>query len=132
MKQQIALGPAPPNEDCAQVGQEDYTERARLECRRYIELLRRKLGHEPMGARLTTKSFPHELGQYLEVVCEYERDNAQATAFAHACEAHGPLDWTDSSPYDWHTCLAAMPEDSRSQDRRTNLSPETIETDSPF
>jgi hypothetical protein len=36
MREYLTLGPAPCNEDCAQVGQPDYHERAREECRRFI------------------------------------------------------------------------------------------------
>jgi hypothetical protein len=50
MENYLVLAPAPIEEDCAQVGTDDYTARARAECRRFIALLRKKFGPEPEGA----------------------------------------------------------------------------------
>jgi hypothetical protein len=54
--------------------QEDYMPRARAECQRFIALLRRKCGPEPEGARLAVKSFLHDFGDYLEVVCYFDEN----------------------------------------------------------
>ena len=48
----MSIGPVPCEEDCAQVGQEKYRERAIDECKRFIQLLRKTFGDEPPGARL--------------------------------------------------------------------------------
>lgn len=82
-------------EDCAQVGSPDYYDRAKRECRIYIDLLRRALGEEPFGARLAIKSNPHDFGNYLSVVCHYDSDNEEAMAYAFRCEAEGPENWDD-------------------------------------
>jgi hypothetical protein len=74
----IGIGPAPAEEECAQVGSPDYARRARAECRRFIELLRRTFGEEPEGAQLMIKSNPHDFGAYYEVVCYYEEGNEEA------------------------------------------------------
>ena len=68
MPSYLSLAPTPVEEDCAQVGTDDYTARARAECQRFITLLRKKFGPEPDGARLAVKSFPHDFGDYFEVV----------------------------------------------------------------
>ena len=40
MRDWLAIGSSPPSEACAQVRSEGYYERARVECRAYIALLR--------------------------------------------------------------------------------------------
>ncbi len=94
----MSIGPAPCNERCVQVGEEHYIERAREESRRFIELIRKKLGPEPEGALLRVKSNPHEFGTYLDVVCGYEEGNEEAEAYAYLCESEAPQTWQDDQP----------------------------------
>ena len=93
MRDFFSVGSSPCDEPCAQVGQPDYYQEARDECRRFLELIRRTLGPEPEGARLSIKSFPHDFGDYLEVVCYFETDNAEAVAYALRCEDESPATW---------------------------------------
>ena len=95
MRDCIDLGPAPSEEDCAQVGREDYPERARRECRAYLSQLRRLLGDEPDGARLSVNSNPHDFGSYLSVVCHYDPDQPASVDYAFRCEGQGPREWDD-------------------------------------
>lgn len=91
----ISIGPAPCNEDCAQVGTPGYAERAFRECQRFRDLIRKKLGPEPEGARLVIKRFPHDFGDYYEVVCEFEIGNEEALGYAIRCESEAPTEWED-------------------------------------
>ena len=93
MQDCMDIGAAPPMENCAQVGRDDYYDRARKECRAYIELLRRTFGNEPDSARLSIKSNPHDFGNYLSVVCYYDPDLAAAVDYALQCESAGPEEW---------------------------------------
>ena len=103
MRDYVELGSAPCDEDCVQVTQEGaYLTRMRAECLRYIDLIRRKLGLEPEGARLAIRSCPHDLGTYLEVVCYYDTLDFVAADYAYRCEREAPRTWDDVSP---------MPED---------------------
>lgn len=95
MRDCIDVGPAPPMENCAQVGSPGYWERARKECRAYIALLRRALGPEPEGASLTVRSNPHDFGTYLSVCCHYDPAIAAALDYAFRCEAEGPQEWDE-------------------------------------
>ena len=95
MHECMDLGSAPAMEDCAQVGTEDYYDRARKECRAFIGLLRRSLGQEPDGASLRVKSNPHDFGTYLSVVCEYDPALPAATDYAFRCESDAPREWDD-------------------------------------
>jgi len=92
------IGPSPTDEDCAQVGDPDYREKARAECKRFIEVIRQKLGPEPFGARLRVKWQSHDFGSYAEVVCEYTDTEEEAVAYAFRCEAETPTTWTDTGP----------------------------------
>ena len=93
MRDFIFIGASPAEEDCVQLGTDNYYERARAECKRYIEAIRKKLGPEPEGAKLKIKRQPHDFGEYLEVVCYYEDTNEEATKYAFRCESDSPETW---------------------------------------
>jgi len=67
MRDSLSIGSSPANEDCAQVGSDDYNKRARAETRAFVHQLRRVFGTEPEGARLKVKPNQHDFGTYLEV-----------------------------------------------------------------
>ncbi len=113
-------GTTPPEETCANVGDPDYMAKAAPEAQRYIEVIRRKLGREPAGARLAVKSNPHDFGHYLDVVCHYEEGNDDAVAYAFRCESEGPKTWDDTGaegppapapPLDLDRVMAAVEDD---------------------
>lgn len=91
----LYIGECPPEEKCAQVGQEDYQRISGIECRAYIELLRRKLGPEPEGARLVVKSEPHDYGSYKSVHCNFDSSVEIAVEYAYKCEGEGPTEWDE-------------------------------------
>lgn len=99
----IDIGSSPVDEDCAQVGTENYAPRAREECRKFIELIRTCFGPEPSGAQLTIKANPHDFGAYYEVVCKYDPDNENAVKYAFAVEGDTPTSWKDVDPRDWRS-----------------------------
>ena len=87
MRDYMEIGSSPCDEPCVQVTKEgDYHEAMRDECRRFLELIRKKLGEEPPGARLAIKSNPHDFGTYLEVVCYYDDKDPTSTEYAYDCE----------------------------------------------
>jgi hypothetical protein len=93
MRDFLSIGSSPWDENCVQVGQPDYYEKAREECTRFIRLLRQTFGPEPEGAHLVVKSFPHDFGDYLEVVCYFETESTEAVAYALRCEGETPATW---------------------------------------
>ena len=95
MENYLVLAPAPIEEACACVGEEEYMPRARAECTRFIALLRKKFGPEPHGAQLAIKSFLHDFGNYLEVVCHFDEDVPESVAYAYHCEDNLPKTWSD-------------------------------------
>jgi hypothetical protein len=98
MRDYISIGSAPCEESCVQVNPEgDYHEAMRAECRRFLDLIRKKLGPEPEGARLAVKSNPHDLGTYYEVVCYFEDGDEEAREYALLCEGEAPTTWKDDT-----------------------------------
>ena len=93
----ISIGPAPNAEDCAQIGSDNFAARAYAECSRYKAALRAHFGPEPTGAYLWVKAFPHDFGQYFEVVCCYDDAAPQAVEYALKCEA-GLDEWPATGP----------------------------------
>jgi hypothetical protein len=89
----IGIGPTPSEETCEQLGPNYNSSKALKECRVFVEQLRRVFGPEPVGARLTIKSSPHDFGTYLEVECMYDDTNEEAMAYAFRCEANTPELW---------------------------------------
>lgn len=95
MKDYLNIGPCPGDEQAAQVGSPDYHQKARRECRIFINMLRRIHGEEPTGARLTIRAFDHEFGSYHEVVCYYDSDNKVSSEYALKCEGETPEHWDE-------------------------------------
>ena len=92
-KEMIFLGPAPAEESCAQIGDSNYPEASKAECRAYITAIKRVCGEPPEGAVLRVKSEQHDYGTYRECVVEYDGDNQAAAEFADKCDRHAPTTW---------------------------------------
>jgi len=93
MRDYMAIGSAPGDEDCAYVGEPDYHPRARAECARFIALIRKKLGDEPPGARLEVRTFAQDWDECCEVVCYFDDDDKEARNYAYRCESKAPRTW---------------------------------------
>lgn len=66
------LGSAPPDEDCAQVGSEGYTERVRRECRIWRDQITRTMTPTlRLGIKVDSG---HDAGTQYYVVCYYDPD----------------------------------------------------------
>ena len=91
----VYLGPAPAEEDCVQVGDPDYARKAKAECRAYIEAIRKVLGPEPEGARLSIKGEQHDFGVYYEAVAYFNPNNQAAAEYAYRCEEKAPTTWAE-------------------------------------
>lgn len=96
MREHITLGPCPYEEIPARLGEPNYRANVFRQCRSYIQAIRNLLGNEPEGAELGLKSFEHELGEYLEVVCYYDPKNELALHYALRCEAEGPATYAQA------------------------------------
>lgn len=99
MTDYLTLGASPCNESCAQVGQPDYPERSRAECRAWLHQLERALPYpsDDVPAYFTVKTFAHDFGSYREVVVKYDPGNDAACTFAFAAEEETPGEWDDEA-----------------------------------
>lgn len=89
----LNLGPTPAEEPAAQLGEPDYETRARAECQRYIDLLRKKFGPEPQGSKLKVRSFSHDFGRYFEVIVTYRDTDQESFDYALKLEEEAPATW---------------------------------------
>lgn len=89
---EVYLGPTPYESECQQAPYE-RPDLARLECRCFIEQLRRQFGEEPEGATIKIKSNPHDFGSYLDVVVRFDMNNEAARDYAYRVENNVPARW---------------------------------------
>jgi hypothetical protein len=98
MKDYLTIGSAPCEEDCVCVSTDmPYLTEMREESRRFIDLIRRVLGPEPGSARLAIKTFDHDYGPYVEVVCYFDDQDEAAVEYAFKCESEAPSKWDSQS-----------------------------------
>jgi hypothetical protein len=102
-RETLELGSSPCDEDCAQVGTDNYQEQSRKECRAYVNqllrLLRKQFGVNAADAiacdtlSVSTKSFAHDFGSYKEVVVKFDDSHPQAIEMAFWLESNLPSEW---------------------------------------
>lgn len=76
----------PVSEPCAQVGMEDYLNRARLEARTYINQLQRVYGAPPTGSHFKIIRCPHDFGTYLDIRFYYDDEDQRHVAYMDTIE----------------------------------------------
>lgn len=102
MRDFLMIGSTPFEEDCAQVGSPDYTERARLECSVFKDQI---LRHYPFPENenvcdVRIKANSHDFGTYYEVAVYYDPDHEPDVEWAFSVEGDdkGVLaTWDDES-----------------------------------
>ena len=82
----LTIGSTPHDEPCTQIGDPDYTQKARAECKRFAEQIGKHYP-EPAGGYLQVKSFSHDFGKYYEVVAIFNDKDEEAVNWAYAIEA---------------------------------------------
>jgi hypothetical protein len=102
MPQEImTIGSSPCEESCAQVGNADYDDRSRRECRVFQRMLERAFPlAEDVRARFVVKSSPHDFGSYREVCIRYEDTDPRACEHAYRVEANTPPEWDAIARYE--------------------------------
>lgn len=95
MEDYINIGCVPLYEECTPLGRPGYTEQAKLECNLLKEVILKKMGPPPMGARLVVKGFDHDFGRYYELVCAYNDAYSDAVDYAMRCETQTPAEWPE-------------------------------------
>lgn len=99
MTDYLEIGTAPADENCVQVGEPDYANRALQECQRFVALLEKKFPvycaekYETINPRFVVKKFPHDFGNYFQVCIEW--DDKDGEDFAFWVEENLPETWED-------------------------------------
>jgi hypothetical protein len=65
----------PCDEPCAQVGSDDYMQRARMEARVYMDQLKRTFGNNPEGSFFKVVRCLHDFGTYLDIRFYYDDED---------------------------------------------------------
>lgn len=91
----LSIGPTPCEESCEQLGPNYDPQKARAECKRFIDLIRKTVGDEPSGARLHIHSNPHDFGTYLEVCVQFNEEDEEACDYASKVDNEAPAKWED-------------------------------------
>ena len=95
MRDYINIGATPAAEDCLQLGADNYSPHAAImECKRFIQQLKKQFGEPPPLTSLKVHSFDHDFGVYHEVVCWYEDEVGEA--YALKCEEEAWEEWRDN------------------------------------
>lgn len=79
------IGVTPHDESCAQVGSPDYAQRAKQECARFMEQIRKHYP-EPEHGYLRIRSNPHDFGTYYEVAAYFDDEDEESTTWAYDIE----------------------------------------------
>jgi len=97
MRDYITLGSSPVNEDCAQVGSEDYYLKSRaelVELTRMMETIHPQPGN---GAFYAVKAFQHDFGTYRELCAIFDDDDPEQAEWAYQAEELVPEDWDEEA-----------------------------------
>jgi len=76
----VDIGPAPYEEECAQVGCDDFTKKNIAECRAFKAQIVRAYGEPPAGASLRNRRNQHEFGTYREVAIQIDDSQSMEQA----------------------------------------------------
>ena len=92
-----SLGPTPAGEDCVQVGDPDYANKASKECSRYRALLKMKFPQAGAhGCKFVRQAFTHDFGTYYEISIQFDDSRLESCEFAYFVEGNIPEFWTDT------------------------------------
>lgn len=102
MIEKLEIGSSPTEENCAQVGDVDYSTKALIECQEYKNQLKRHYFTQnkrdlPEGCRLSIRGNNHDFGEYYEVVARFDILDEEAAEAAFWLEANAPEHWDDEA-----------------------------------
>jgi len=97
MYDSIQIGSTPCDEECAQVGEDGYSVKARAECQAFRNQLRRKFGPEPEGVSIRIKGNSHDFGTYYEVELSFDDSNEKACEYVYKVDKETPQFWDEQA-----------------------------------
>lgn len=96
--EEIYLGPTPCGESCAQVGEDNFRQKATKEMNAYINQLYREFPYaQDLGIVFKKKWSPHDFGEYGEVVMKWNENNQEADEYAYRIDANAPENWDEEA-----------------------------------
>lgn len=94
----MEIGPAPCEENCAQVGEPDFKAKATKEMNAYINQLYRQFPElENNNTYLKKKWYNHDFGTYGEVVVVYDENDNESYDLAIRIENNLPYEWDEQA-----------------------------------
>lgn len=98
MRDWFEIGPAPCNEECAQVGENNFVSNANKEMDAYINQLNRKFGELISGTTIhfRKKWYDHDFGRYGEVIISYD-DAEEKAHLVYEIERELPEFWDEEA-----------------------------------
>lgn len=94
MREYMEIGSTPHGESCAQVGSDDYMNRATMEMDTYIRLMER-LFPEASSKNINFKKkwFDHDFGSYGEVCMFWNTEDEDANDYIYEIDKNLPENW---------------------------------------
>lgn len=98
----VSIGCSPAEEECVQVESTgSYYKPMMEECRRYCEFLNKRFPDcDKYNCVLRVKTFPHDFGTYAEVVCWYDTEDEESSAYAYIIEGNSPGRWNETEVFE--------------------------------
>jgi len=93
----VELGTTPNDEECAQVGSDNYNQIARIEASAYVNQLKRLFPNIPAGVEFVLNSKPHDFGSYYDIAIKFLEDNEEAVNYAFNVENNMPANWDEQA-----------------------------------
>ncbi len=81
----------PFDEKCAQLGEDNYMQNARIEAHAYINQLIRVHGENPEGTNFRITQNPHDFGMYLDIRFDFDEEIEMHLYYMHNIESGLPL-----------------------------------------
>lgn len=83
----------PCDEECAQVGRDDYRRVSREEYTAMLAFIERTFGATPVGVSTTCKANAHDFGTYYQLRMYYDDEDAICTGYVYKVESELPPMW---------------------------------------
>lgn len=96
----LEIGSTPAEEQCQQVGAENYALLAKKECKIYKEMLERLFPipeHLQQEVYFYIKANPHDLGTYYEVAIKFNAAISEVVDFVYNVDEKAPSVWDETA-----------------------------------
>lgn len=95
----MEIGSSPSDEDCAQLGSDNYDKLSRIELNAYVHQLERMFPYvkNSDSLKFAVKRFNHDFGTYAEVVIYFDTANEFEYNCAIDIEHNLPMNWDEEA-----------------------------------